>query len=58
MKKLMVVLYNNDEEVGALGMKELMNLPSYENKTVKELIEEMADKNMTIKFKYRKIDIA
>lgn len=59
MKKLMIMIYDEkDSEVGALGMRELVNLPSYENKTIKQLVEEMSEKNMTVKFKYKKITIA
>ena len=56
MKEMMIVLYkNNGKEIGAISMKELVNLPSYEGKTVKELIEEMGDEDISIKFQYRKV---
>lgn len=55
MKKFMVVLYKEQTEIGALGMQELLNLPAYKEKTVKDLVQEMNQKNLSVKVEYRKI---
>lgn len=53
MKKMVMVIYHKGSEVGEYGMKEILNTTSYKNKTVKELIDEMEEKDFTIRFKYR-----
>lgn len=53
MKKMVMVIYHRGSEVGEYGMKEILNTTSYKNKTIKELIDEMEEKDFTIRFKYR-----
>lgn len=55
MKKFTLVIIKDHQEVDSIPVETLLNLPSYESKSLKELVDEFKLENKRIKLEFRDV---
>lgn len=54
-RELTIVMYYENKEIDSIGMKDYLAKPENKDKTIKQLSDEMKEKNIKIKFENRRI---